>query len=159
MKKFLLTVLVFSSVAVNSQEIKKVKITELEKTIKESKTPLLVNFFATWCKPCIEEMPYFQEAVKKYEKEGIQLLLISLDFREEYPNGLTSFIKKRKIISPVAWLDETKADYFCPKIDAQWSGAIPATLFINNKRGYRKFFEEQLSLEKLEKEIKSMLAK
>lgn len=136
-----------------AQVIKKIKITDLEKTIIDSKTPLIVNFWATWCIPCIEEIPYFQEAVKKYEKEGVKLLLVSLDFKEEYPKGLSAFINKRKFTAPVVWLDETKADYFCPKVDAGWSGAIPATLFINNKKRYRKFFEEQLSKDKLEKEI------
>ncbi|MBK5273054.1 MAG: TlpA family protein disulfide reductase [Bacteroidia bacterium] len=147
------------TIEVASQNIQKIKITDLQKTIAESKTPLIINFFATWCKPCIEEMPYFQEAVKKYEKDSLKLLLVSLDFREEYPNGLSAFINKRKVTAPIAWLDETNADYFCPKVDKKWSGAIPATLFINNKKGYRKFFEEQLSKEKLEKEIKAAIGK
>jgi len=146
------------TIAVASQNIQKIKITDLQKTIADSKTPLIVNFFATWCKPCIEEIPYFQEVIGKYEKEGLKLLLVSLDYREEYPGGLSSFIKKRKVTESVAWLDETNADYFCPKVDKEWSGAIPATLFVNNKKGYRKFFEEQLSKEKLEKEIKAVIA-
>ena len=66
-------------------------------------------------------------------------------------------IVKRKITVPVQWLDETNADYFCPKIDKTWSGAIPATLFINNRNNYRKFTEEPLSEEQLEKEIRAIL--
>ncbi|MEI2737607.1 MAG: hypothetical protein V9F01_02345 [Chitinophagaceae bacterium] len=66
-------------------------------------------------------------------------------------------MKKRNVTAEVAWLDETNADYFCPKIDAKWSGAIPATLFINNKTGYRNFIEEQISHEKLKKEIMAIL--
>jgi hypothetical protein len=65
--------------------------------------------------------------------------------------------KKQKFTFPILWLDETNADYFCPKIDPHWSGAIPATLFINNKTGYRKFFEEQLSHENLIKEVSALL--
>src|SRR5689334_13140609 len=61
-----------------SQEIKKIKITDLQKTIKESKTPLIVNFWATYCIPCLEEIPYFQAMVKKYEKDSVKLLLVSL---------------------------------------------------------------------------------
>ena len=57
----------------------------------------------------------------------------------------------------LVWLDETNADYFCPKVDAKWSGAIPATLFINNKTGYRKFIEEQISHDKLKLEIRALL--
>ena len=133
------------------------KITELERIIAESKTPLIINFWASWCKPCIEEIPYFQEEVKKHSKDSLDLLLVSLDFAEAYPGDILSVAKKRKFIVPIVWLDETNADYFCPKIDAKWSGAIPATFFINNKTGYRKFIEEQLPEEKLKKEIMAML--
>jgi hypothetical protein len=82
---------------------------------------------------------------------------VSLDFKEGFPVGISSFAEKRKITAPIVWLDETNADYFCPKVDVKWSGAIPATLFINNKTGYRKFIEEQISHEQLKKEIKAIL--
>ncbi len=147
------------TVAVAGQEIKKIKITDLEKTIKESKTPLIVNFWATFCKPCVEEIPYFQEAIKKYKKDSVRLLLVSLDLQDFYPAKIKSFAMKRKFTAPILWLDEYNADYFCPKVDSAWSGAIPASLFVNNKIGYRKFFEEQLSKEKLEKEIMAILGK
>jgi len=139
------------------QKIKSVKITDLEKIIAESKTPLLVNFWATWCKPCIEEIPYFQKVVQEHSKDSVQLILVSLDYKEEFPTGIAATAKKRKFTVPILWLDEINADYFCPKIDPKWSGAIPASLFINNKTIYRKFFEEQLSQENLKKEIMAIL--
>ena len=141
---------------VQGQEIKSVKITDIEKIIAESKTPLIINMWATWCLPCIEELPYFQNEVAEHSKDSLQLILVSLDFKESFPSGIVKFMNKRKITAPVVWLDETNADYFCPKIDAKWSGAIPATLFINNKTGYRKFIEEQVSREELEKLILAM---
>jgi thiol-disulfide isomerase/thioredoxin len=141
------------------QDIKRIKITDLEKTIAESKTPLIVNFWATFCKPCVEEIPYFQEEVKKHVKDSVKLLLVSLDLEEYYPAKIKTFATKYKFNVPIVWLDETNADYFCTKIDPKWSGAIPATLFINSGTGYRKFYEEQLSQEKLQKEIMAILGK
>ena len=152
---FLLILIIGSSV--QAQAIKKIKITELEKTIAESKTPLIINFWATFCKPCIEEIPYFEKEVKKNAKDSIQLLLVSLDLEDYYPKKIESFVKKLKFSSPIVWLDEYNADYFCPRVDAKWSGAIPATLFINNRTGYRKFMEQQLSEEQLKKEIMAIL--
>lgn len=156
-RNLLIALAILFSGSLAGQTIQKVKITDLEKTIKESKTPLIVNFWATWCMPCIEEIPYFQEQVKKHEKDSVKLILVSLDFREDFPDKVSSFIKKRKFTATVAWLDETKADYFCPIIDPKWSGAIPASLFINNKTGFRKFFEKQLSEEELKNAIKTIL--
>ena len=158
MRKYFAVLLIsLTSTLVHSQEIKKMKITDLEKFITDSKSPMIINFWATWCMPCIEEIPYFIEEVKKHEKDSVKLLFVSLDFEEEYPGGLAKFIQRRKFTAPVAWLAETNADYFCPKVDTKWSGAIPATLFINNKSGYRKFFEAQLSQEELKKEIMAIL--
>jgi thiol-disulfide isomerase/thioredoxin len=157
-KTLLIAIFLFLSAAINAQIIKKIKITDLERTINESKTPLIVSFWATFCIPCIEEIPYFQESVKKHKKDSIRLLLVSLDLRDDYAK-IKPFAAKRKFTAAIAWLNETNADYFCPKIDSTWSGAIPATLFVNNKTGYRKFYEEQVKEEKLEKEIMAILGK
>lgn len=146
------------SSCVYGQTIEKIRITDLEKTIRESKTPLIVNFWATFCLPCLEEIPYFQEAAKEYKAEGVRLILISLDLQESYPSQIRKTVVKRKISVPVKWLDETNADYFCPKIDSSWSGGMPASLFVNNKSGYRKFFEEQVSREKLQIIMKELTA-
>ena len=155
--KLILFLLFLQLATVQGQEIKSVKITDIEKIIAESKTPLIINMWATWCLPCIEELPYFQKEVAEHSKDSLQLILVSLDFKESFPSGIVKFMNKRKITAPVVWLDETNADYFCPKIDAKWSGAIPATLFINNKTGYRKFVEGKISPEQLKKEIRAVL--
>ena len=155
---FFVFVLFFSCRQVNSEPIPKWKITDLQEYIAKSDKPLVVNFWATYCGPCIKEIPYFQEVVKQYEKKGVKLLLVSLDFKESFPQKIDSFANKRKITSKIVWLDETNADYFCPKVDTTWSGAMPATLFINNKMGYQNFFEEEMSKEKFENEIRKILA-
>lgn len=158
MKQIFFIALIFLLAAnVEGQEIKKVKITDIEKIIAESKTPLIINFWATWCKPCLEEMPYFQEEAANHAGDSLKLILVSVDFQEEFPAGIKATAERRKITMPIFWLDETNADYFCPKIDPKWSGSVPATLLINNTTGYRKFFEEELSRDKLKKEIMAIL--
>lgn len=141
-----------------SQPIPKWKITGLEEYIKTSETPVIINFWATYCIPCIEEIPYFLELTKKYEEKGVKLLLVSLDFEEAFPDKIRKFSIKRKFTAPIVWLDETNADYFCPKIDNNWSGVMPASLFVNNKTGFRSFFEEQMSKERLEEEINKLIS-
>ena len=150
-------VMFFSCKEVNSQTIPTWKITDLEEYIAKSDSPVVVNFWATYCVPCIKEIPYFQEVVAKYKDKGIKLLLVSLDFKEAFPEKVSDFAKKRKFTSPIVWLDETNADYFCPRVDSKWSGVMPATLFINNKKGHRSFFEEEMPKEKFEAEVKKIL--
>jgi thiol-disulfide isomerase/thioredoxin len=155
----LLFVIVFfiSCRQADSQSIKKWKITDLEEYIAKSDTPVIVSFWATYCVPCVKEIPYFQEVVKKHKDKGVKLLLVSLDFKESFPDKISTFADKRKFTSPIVWLDETNADYFCPKIDSKWSGVMPATLFINNKKGHRSFFEEEMPKDKFEAEVKKIL--
>lgn len=149
---------------VKGQQIKAVKITDVEKIISESKSPLIVNMWATWCQPCVEEIPYFIKEVNRYNStvtnldDSVQLLLVSLDFNYSFPDKIAAFAKKRNFTAPIVWLDETKADYFCPKFDPKWSGAIPATLFINNKTGYRFFVEEQMKEAAFDAALKEMTA-
>jgi len=155
-KSVIIILALFIGTAGFSQSIKKIKATELEKTIKESRTPLIVSFWATFCVPCIQEIPYLERLVKQHEKDSIKLLLVSLDMQEDYVK-IRPLASQKKFISPIVWLNETNADYFCPKVYSSWSGAIPATLFINNKTGYRKFYEEQVKEQQLEKEIMAIL--
>lgn len=160
MSKFILTTLLILAVSfTEAQSIPKWKLDDLKSAISNADKPTIFNFWATFCKPCIAEIPHFQELAKKYEKEGVQLVLISLDLPEAYPKQISSFATKFKFTAPIKFLNETNADIFCPVVDGSWSGAIPASLFVNNKTGYRKFFEAEISKEKLEKEIQLMIKK
>jgi thiol-disulfide isomerase/thioredoxin len=141
-----------------SQDIPKWKVSDVEAYIKKSDKPTVVNFWATFCKPCIAEIPHFQNLVRQYEKDSVQLLLVSLDMEEMYPEKIRAFAEKFKFTAPIVFLDETNADVFCPVIDEKWSGAIPASLFINNGTGYRKFIEAEMGEEKFEAELKSLVA-
>lgn len=152
---FVLLLLVHSA---GAQQLPKWKVEDLKAAIAKAEGPTIFNFWATFCKPCIEEIPYFQELVKKYEAAGVRLVLVNLDAPEEYPARIQSFATRFKMTAPIAYLDESNADVFCPAVDEQWSGAIPASLFVNPKTGYRQFYEDQLSREELEREIGRMIA-
>lgn len=155
MKQLFLAITFFAfTVPVFSQDIPKWKITDVEKYMNSGKDEVLViNFWATFCKPCVAEIPSFIEITNKYKSQNVKLLLVSLDLPSFYPKKIAAFAKKNKFTADIVWLDETNADYFCPKMDAKWSGSIPATLIINPKSGYRKFFEEEIDKETFEKEI------
>ncbi|MGB4845910.1 MAG: redoxin domain-containing protein [Ferruginibacter sp.] len=142
----------------NSQTIAKWKIEDVVKSFSaKNDTVYVVNFWATFCKPCIEEIPDFIRIVEQYKDQKVKLLLVSLDLPSYYPAKITSFAKKNKYNTNIVWLNETNADHFCPAIDKQWSGAIPSTIIVNNKTEYRKFVEDQMSAEEFEASIKEAI--
>ncbi len=158
MKKLLVIVLVaLCTTSTNAQEIKKVKINELVKMIDTSSVPLVINFWASWCAPCIKEIPWFEKSVAAFKDQNVKLILVSLDFAEDYPKGIAAFAKKNNYQSTIVWLDETNADEFCPKIDEKWDGAIPVTLMVNKQRKYRQFFAQQLPEQRLVQELQKLV--
>jgi thiol-disulfide isomerase/thioredoxin len=156
-KARLLAVFMCLVLTAGAQKIDRWKVADLQKAIDTAQRPTIINFWATFCIPCIQEIPHFQELVKKYKSAGINLVLVNLDMKSAYPTQIASFAKKRKFTSKIVFLDETNADLFCPVADSSWSGALPSTLMLYPKNGYRAFFEMPLSREKLEVEIRKML--
>ncbi len=152
-KSSIIILLLIFALTLNAQQIKRWKMNDLLQYIENSDSALIVNFWATFCGPCIEEIPYFQAITKKYESKRAKLLLVSLDFDENYPLKIAAFAKKHGFTAEIIWLDESKPDEFCVKIDSSWSGAMPATLFTNKAKNYKKFMEAQLSPERAEAEI------
>ena len=114
-------------------------------------TVFVVNFWATWCGPCIKELPEFDKLADKYKEHPVKILLVSLDFKNDYPGKIQKFINKRKLQHEVLWLNETNANDFIPRITNEWQGSIPATLLYRKKNSWEKFYEgivksEQLSV-------------
>lgn len=122
---------------------------------KNEKT-YVVNFWATWCAPCIKELPYFEEVNEKYKNRNVEVILVSLDFPKQYEKKLIPFIRDRKLQSKVIALDDPKKmNDWIPKISEDWSGAIPATLIYNKDRS--QFYERSFNLEELETELKQFI--
>jgi thiol-disulfide isomerase/thioredoxin len=148
--------MLFGNLVATAQNIQPMKIAELESYIASRTNPAVINFWATWCAPCVEEMSWFNKILNENKNKNVELVFVSLDHHRAYPQQIEQFIKRRKLKATFIWLDETNADVFCPRIDESWSGTIPATLFVNTNSGYRKFIEEQISPFKLKKEVQSL---
>ncbi len=109
--------------SVDAQPIKRWKMDDLLKYADTNDSVLVINFWATFCGPCIAELPYFHSITNKYKKQNVKLLLVSLDFEEYYPKRIRDFANKRKYTAEIVWLDEEKPDEFCPRIDPNWTGS------------------------------------
>ena len=132
------------------------KADELMKRItNKSDTTYVVNFWATWCGPCVKELPYFEKLNEQYASEKVKVLLVSIDFVKDYEKKLQPFVKRKKLGSEVMLLNETKPNEFIDKINPKWSGSIPATMIVNNKEKYNEFFEKEVTYEFLEVKVKA----
>ncbi len=157
MKKKLIILAVIATINfANAQEIKKIKATDLVKIIDTSNHPIIVNFWATWCKPCINELKYFEKIVKSYQTKNVILILVSLDFEHDY-DKLKTFIKEKGYTSTIYFLNEPESNIIQTSIDVRFEGLIPATLMSNKIKKYRSFHSGQLTESMLKKEIEKLL--
>ncbi len=124
---------------------------------REDDKTYVVNFWATWCAPCVKELPYFEKLDKEYEEENVEVVLVSLDFPKKYETRLKPFIKKHQLRSELIALNDMDSNYWIPKVEENWSGAIPATLIFNKDK--RQFYEQSFHYDELETEIKKFLKK
>lgn len=114
----------------------------LEKAVlNDDKTIYVVNFWATWCAPCVKELPHFEQL--NSENKKVKVVLVSLDFKDQYESKLLPFLKKKSIASEVVLLTDKDYNAWLPQVDKDWSGSIPATLIIKN--GKKVFAEKMFS--------------
>ncbi|GIV33472.1 MAG: hypothetical protein KatS3mg031_1007 [Chitinophagales bacterium] len=116
----------------------------------------VINFWATWCKPCVEELPHFEKLNSQYKKQGVNVMLVSLDFKSQYATKVLPFVENHHLRSKVVLLDTKGKNDFIDQINPQWSGTIPATL-ITQKGKPAIFLEKQLTYQDLESIIKPLI--
>lgn len=101
---------------------------------------VIINFWASWCAPCIEELPYFKKLKK--ELPSVRVVLINVDFESEVEKKVNPFLAKGQYGSLESIrLKGIPADDWMPVVDPDWSGAIPATLILTG--GKKKLIEQK----------------
>jgi len=151
MKKIFLSLIFLSVLATSaSAQVKMLSLPQLQKRISNPDTVYVVNFWATWCKPCIEELPYFEKLQASYKSQPLKVLLVSMDFESKLP-AVKTFARTHKLASEV-YLAQRKSDQeLIDAINKDWSGALPGTLIVNGKKGIRKFQEQEFTYDELNK--------
>ncbi|MEM7485255.1 MAG: TlpA disulfide reductase family protein [Bacteroidota bacterium] len=160
MKKFICIILVLVSFSNAFSQVKEYETysafakAHLE-NLEEDKV-YVINFWATWCAPCIKELPYFESLSKSIDGHKTEVLLVSLDFGNQIKNKLYPFVEKKQLKSEVVVLTDGNANSWIEKIYPSWTGAIPATLILHNEQ--LVFYEKSYhSKDELEDDIKKIL--
>lgn len=129
-----------------------------EEIVTNSKGVVIVNFWATWCKPCVQELPVFERINSELKAENAKVYLINLDFNSKYKTSVAEFLDKRELRSKVIHLNDTDPNNWINKIDSSWSGAIPATVIYND--GKKIFFKEgEITYEEIISKINKFIKK
>jgi thiol-disulfide isomerase/thioredoxin len=114
------------------------------------------NFWATWCRPCIKELPYFEELNKNYKNKNVKVYLVSLDFIDHLESHLLPFLNRNPLESELILLNAPRYNQWIHKVSDEWSGAIPATIFLYDKGNSQKFYQQEFTYSELENIIKSI---
>jgi thiol-disulfide isomerase/thioredoxin len=153
MQKGLYILLVLSALATaaRAQTAQIIKISQLEKIIhSNTDTTYVINFWATWCVPCVKEFPAFQALAQKHQHEKVKVVMVSLDFKKGYEQTLVPFLQKHAIAGTVLLLDEPDYNSWINKISTNWQGEIPVTIMVNNAKKIHTFFGHDFTPESLE---------
>jgi thiol-disulfide isomerase/thioredoxin len=139
--------LLFSVAGLSAQKLSGVyKAPDLFKRISSSDTTYIVNFWATWCKPCMQELQAIDSVGMELRATTTKLLFVNLDFADR-KNQVNTVLKNKSIQSSCILLDEVNGNVYIDRISADWSGSIPATLL---KSGNKQILlDKKLSSEEL----------
>ena len=118
-------------------------------------TIYVINFWATWCTPCVKELPHFQKIADNTTGKKIKFLLVSLDFPSQVDTRLIPFLERNNIDMEVLVLDDPNQNAWIDKVHEDWSGAIPATLVYTKDE--REFYEKSFTYEQLENIVNSKI--
>jgi thiol-disulfide isomerase/thioredoxin len=147
-----LLLLVLPSLHARGQNIEEIDREQLmEVTQRDSDTTYVINFWATWCSPCVKEIGYFEELSLKSKEKKLEVILISLDFPDRAEKQLLPFLRERSITASVMLMTDLDYNSWIEEVDVSWSGAIPATLIYN--RDKRIFLEQELTRAELHKYV------
>lgn len=143
---------------VQSQDIDYINVPELEEILNNPENKLfVVNFWASWCAPCVKEFPYFEKVSKEYDIDKVKFIMISLDFQSKVDQHLIPFLKKNKVSLDVVLMTNVDYNSWINKVDTTWQGAIPATLIFNNTKKIRHFHSGEVEESELRKMINTYL--
>lgn len=95
---------------------------------------VLINFWATWCKPCVDEFPDIVALDEQYRHTGFKTYFVSLDFFDD-ASALIEFLENHGVEGVTFKANDSDPNTFINAMHPNWSGAIPFTIVYGKKSG------------------------
>lgn len=118
-------------------------------------TVYMINFWATWCMPCVEEMPDILKFASDMKTQKFKLILVSLDNPDHLETRVKPFIDRYGIKEKVILLDDPDANRWIEKVHPDWMGSIPSTLIFSGN--FRTLHVDKINYNGLKSIIEPLL--
>jgi len=140
MRKFIYIIsFFFSAQFALAQEVPTLLFKDILKKVENTEGLVILNVWATWCKPCVAELPHFQKVQDSLRSQGVHIIIASADFDTQIPN-IKPFLEKRSLTLDACHIKDGGESGWIDLFDPSFSGAIPATAFYLN--GKKVLFHE-----------------
>lgn len=141
---------VFMTQSTATVEVLKWPALEKEMATKNGKVKVM-TFWSAGCKTCVEELPHFEQLHRSFGSQ-VEVILVNVDPAFNAEVKITPILDRSRITSKVIVLDEPDANRWISKVDPAWTGAIPATVVIDQNDS-RHLYEKALTYPELVKII------
>lgn len=141
-------------------DVKPVRVSELkERIMRDSGKVVLVNVWATWCKPCKEEMPQLVRLRKNVSRNEFSLILVSADDSELVDTKVRPALKSLGVDFPSYIINERSDEAFMNGMDSTWNGALPTTFVYDRKGKLSKIMTGERTYKQFEETVGKLLAR
>ncbi|MBT5097041.1 MAG: TlpA family protein disulfide reductase [Candidatus Marinimicrobia bacterium] len=155
MKKiFLLLLILFLGCNNSDIKLKTVDASDINNQIKKHKgsKAVLINFWATYCVPCIEEFPMIVDLSKKYSEKGMQIYFVSADWLDR-KKEVRDFLLEKDVKGLSFIKEEGNDNNFINEISREWSGALPFTIVYDKNGNLSDYWEMKKNKDRFESAI------
>lgn len=103
---------------------------------------LFINFWATWCVPCVEEFPDLVKIYDKHKDSDFEFLSVSVNLPSEIETKVKPFLIEQNANFPVVVVEEKRSEEVINLINPEWNGAVPVTVIYNEDGNRAEFIAD-----------------
>lgn len=153
-KKILLLLLcILPGIVASAQTLNPFSLSDYQqRVLQDNDTLYVVNFWATWCGPCVKELPHFTALEKDLSDRPVKFILMNLDASSDGAK-VAAFLNKKKIRTETHLFTEQDPNVWINVLEPSWQGSIPATFLY--RKGSKLSFREGAFAHK--KELESFI--